>query len=151
MKNLLRKLEKSNFIASMHKQTMVVDTTKYIDSIKENLDKFNYVKIFKKSSDFREFMDLRVKSTIMIAGFFDYMELFKEDDSDDTMISANIEGEFTIVAFKNPLQTRDIIDTMFAKLNSIPIHNVIVNLDYKTKVYILFYDNRFELPGFELN
>lgn len=151
MKNLLRKLEKSKFITNIHRQALIAETASYIDSLNSHLDKLTIIKFFRLDPETCNFMDMRVKSLIMLSGLFDYFTPLIEDSKNELMLSAKLDGDFTVVAFKDLQAVPEITSLMFSKLSTVPVHLTSMDLDYKTTIYILFYDNQFELPGYNLN
>jgi|LakMenEpi03Aug12_release.lakeMendotaPanAssembly.Ray.scaffolds.fasta_scaffold177798_2 hypothetical protein len=151
MKKVLQKLEKSNFIKQVHKQVIVADTINFIDTLKSNKNKFLCTKVFKLDNDYLDFMDLRIKSTLILSGFYDYLHTFINKNTDDIMLTCNIDNNFTFLAFKNIQKSTDIIEDIFLTENKIPIHLSTIDLDYETKIHILMYDNKFQFPGFSLN
>jgi len=151
MKNVLKKLEKANFIHHVHKQAIVVDTIHFIEELRKNKDKFQVIKLFEPDDAYLDFMDLRVKSNLILSGFYDYLYTLLPKDTDDVMLSCNIDNEFTFIAFKDIQKYNVIVEDIFATKKRLPIHLCSIDLDYETKIHILMYDNNFKLPGFNLN
>ena len=151
MENVLQKLESSKFINHIHKQVIVADTVDFLDKIPDNKDKFKFIKLFKPDSEYLEFMDLRIKSSIILSGFYDCLNVFNSSEADNVMMSCNIADLYTFIAFKDIDEYESIVSDVFFNKHVIPLHLMSVDLDYKLRIHILMYNNYFKLPGFNLN
>lgn len=143
MKNILEKLEKAKFIGNIHKQALLADTMHYIDRIKDNIDRFQSPLLSIKSKKYKHFLDLRVKSNVMVSGFYDYLVSFATSKvSDDSVISCNIDDGYLLVAFKDRSAFKIVMNDIFEEQNILPLHMTEIDLDYNLKIHILLYDQR---------
>lgn len=149
MKNLLQKLEESKFIDGVHKLALWADAIEFMDTISKNPNTFQFTKSYELET--LHAWDLRIKFNLMASGFYQYLEQYLQTKIDDLMLSCNIDEDFILVAFRGRKNIETIIEYYFGKFNSIPVHNIEINLDYNNKVHILMYDKKFKFPGIELN
>jgi len=150
MKHLLKKLEKSKFIDSIHRTALWADAIAFMDLMRDSPDAFECTKSY-RLEDLHAW-DLRVKFNLMASGFYQYLEKYCANDPDnDLMLSCNIDEKYIFVAFKGKKNVTTVIEYYFGKYKSIPVHNAIIDLDYSNKVHILMYDRDFEFPGINLN
>lgn len=150
MKNILEKLESSNFIHETHRRLMWADAIKFMEQNKYTNKKLNDG--FIKSYLLKHIRngELRIRFNLMATGFYQYLK-FYFSDSKEYMLSCSIDDDLMLVAFLDTKNQNSIKLYNFTLYNVIPIHQTIINLDFKTKVHILMYDKRFKLPGMELN
>lgn len=150
MKNLLKRLEESKFIDSIHMRTLWVDTMEFMEYMKDHPDSFEYTKSY-RLEDIHAW-DLRVKFNVMASGFYQYLQKYCEADPDnDLMLTCNIDEKFTFVAFKGKKNLQKVVEYYYDQFNSIPVHDTILDLDYNSKIHILMYDKKFKFPEISLN
>ena len=152
MENILRKLEKVNFISGVHDKLLAAEAIQFIEKAGLTSDSFLHQPLLsKKPKHVITYLDSFVKFNVMATGLFHYLKKFDGDDVDDLMINCNIDDQILLVAYKNEKDKRYVSKITFREMGLLPIHSTTIDLDYDNKIHILLYNKKLGFPEINLN
>lgn len=152
MENILKQLERCNFISNVHDKLLTAEAIQFIEAAGLKNEPFvQHVSIKGRSKKETAYLDSFVKFNIMATGLFQYLRKIDTVDSDNLMINCNIDDQILLVAYKNESDKKYISKLNFIEMGLLPIHSTSINLDYDNKVHILLYNKRSGFPEINLN